>query len=237
MRNSTILIKVKQRLNKLDSDDYDNIEVWQIQEAFNKEQIEWVRRQLHGTNAYKESNEQSIRRIDDLQILLKSTDIKEEDVLKLNSKKYISFELPDDYLEYKRVSCIASKDECSNRDVSVYLAQESDVDVLLQDSLSNPSFEWVETFATLLSGHVKVYTDNKFDIDEVSFTYYRFPVDIVFKDSMNIYTEEIATADVECEFKDDIIELIIDGAVSILSGDIENTYQYQRNSSNSEKNN
>ena len=57
MLNSTIQIKVKERLNKLDSLDYDNIECWQIVEAFNKVQIEWARRQLHGGNIYKEGDE------------------------------------------------------------------------------------------------------------------------------------------------------------------------------------
>ncbi len=34
MLNSTIVIKVKQRLNKLDSQDYDNIECWQVVDNF-----------------------------------------------------------------------------------------------------------------------------------------------------------------------------------------------------------
>ena len=50
MLNSTITIKMKQRINKLDSQDYDNIECWQVVEAFNKAQVEWSRRQLHGIN-------------------------------------------------------------------------------------------------------------------------------------------------------------------------------------------
>ena len=48
--NATIEIKVKERLNKLSSNDYDNLECWQIIEAFNKAQVEWCRRQLHGYN-------------------------------------------------------------------------------------------------------------------------------------------------------------------------------------------
>ena len=70
MNNNTLQLKIKQRLNKLDSNDYDNIEKWQIVEAFNKAQKDWCRRQLHGTNQKSEGDEQSIRRIDDLQILL-----------------------------------------------------------------------------------------------------------------------------------------------------------------------
>ena len=56
MLNSTILIKVKQRLNKLDSQDYINVEAWQILEAFNKAQVDWCRRNLHGTNTTKEGD-------------------------------------------------------------------------------------------------------------------------------------------------------------------------------------
>ena len=65
MNNTTLQIKFKQRLNKIASDDYDNIECWQIVEAFNKAQIEWCRRQLHGTNNYREGDEMSKRRVDD----------------------------------------------------------------------------------------------------------------------------------------------------------------------------
>jgi hypothetical protein len=50
MLNQTIVLKVKQRLNKLDSQDYDNLETWQIIEAFNKAQVGWCRRNLHGIN-------------------------------------------------------------------------------------------------------------------------------------------------------------------------------------------
>ena len=71
MDNSTVQLKLKQRLNKLSSNDYDNIESWQIAEAFNKAQVEWSRRQLHGGNMYKEGDEFSKRRIDDMQVLLR----------------------------------------------------------------------------------------------------------------------------------------------------------------------
>jgi hypothetical protein len=42
MNNATIQLKIQQRLNKLASSDYDNIECWQIVEAFNKGQVSCV---------------------------------------------------------------------------------------------------------------------------------------------------------------------------------------------------
>ena len=232
MLNSTIEIKVKQRLNKLDSQDYDNIQCWQIVEAFNKAQVEWVRRQLHGTNAFKEGDESSNRRKDDLQRLL----VLENLTLGKRDLHYVS-SLPGDYLAWKRVDVYANKECCDKRKMVVYLAEEDDLALLLRDKAKEPSFEWAETFATLMDNGVKIYTNDKFDIPNASLTYYRQPVRVQFLNCSDPYTGAASTADVLCEFKDDIIELIIDDTVSILAGDIESTNQYSRNSQSSERNN
>ena len=63
MLNSTLRLKIQQRLNKLASQDYDNIECWQIVEAFNKAQIEWVRRQIMGRNLAQAGAEQTVERL------------------------------------------------------------------------------------------------------------------------------------------------------------------------------
>lgn len=232
MLNSTIEIKVKQRLNKLDSQDYDNIQCWQIVEAFNKAQVEWVRRQLHGLNVLKEGDEASNRRKDDLQKLLVSQN------LTLGKRDlYYEASLPTNYLQWKRVDAYANKECCDKRKMIVYLAEEDDLSLLLRDKAKEPSFEWAETFATLMNNGVKIYTNDKFDIPNASLTYYRQPVRVEFLNCSDPYTGAASTADVICEFKDDIVELIIDDAVAILAGDIESTNQYSRNSQSSERNN
>ena len=57
MTNDTLRLKIKQRINKLDSSDYDNIMPWQIIEAFNKAQSNWCRRNLVGANMTKIGDE------------------------------------------------------------------------------------------------------------------------------------------------------------------------------------
>ena len=157
MQNSVLVIKVKQRLNKLDSQDYDNIECWQVVEAFNKAQVEWVRRQLHGINIVKEGDEQSTRRIDDLQLLLGTINIP---FIKSDISSYS--DLPSNYLQWKRVDVYAKKGCCDDRRMSVYLAEEGNLNQLLFDEAKKPSFEWAETFATLKNNMVNVYTNNDF---------------------------------------------------------------------------
>jgi hypothetical protein len=233
MLNSTITIKMKQRINKLDSQDYDNIECWQIVESFNKAQVEWSRRQLHGINLVKEGDEQSTRRKDDLQVLLNKNQL-----INLTDKGDYSFvNLPDDYLQWKRVDVFAQKDCCDKRRMVIYLAEEGNVSLLLRDKLKKPSFEWAETFATLIDNHINIYTNGEFNIPAVDFTYYRQPIKIQIQGCVDPYTNIQSSTNVECEFKDDIIELIIDEAVSILAGDIESNNQFSRGTDTAERNN
>lgn len=232
MLNSTIVIKLKQRLNKLDSQDYDNIECWQVVESFNKAQVEWPRRQLQGMNLFKQGDEESTRRIDDLQILLET-----QDLTIANKEIYYTAPLPEDYLQWKRVDVYAKKDCCDKRRMTVYLAEEGNLNQLLRDKLKQPNFEWAETFATLKGGKVNVYTNEEFVIEKASLVYYRQPIKIQINGCVDPYTNIASTADVECEFKDDIIELIIDEAASILAGDIESGNQFSRGTEGAERNN
>ena len=232
MLNSVITIKIKERLNKLDSQDYDNIECWQIVEAFNKAQVEWVRRQLHGINIVKEGDEQSTRRKDDLQVLLVT------DTLNLvNNKIYFRGGIPENYLQWKRVDVFANKGCCDKRRMTVYLAEEGNLNQLLRDKAKQPNFEWAETFATLKGNGVNIYTNGEFDVQAADLIYYRQPIKIQIQNCVDPYTGIASTTEVECEFKDDIIELIIDEAVSILAGDIESGNQFTRGTQTAERNN
>ena len=232
MLNSTITIKVKQRLNKLDSNDYDNIECWMIVEAFNKAQVEWARRQLHGMNLMKEGDEQSTRRIDDLQALLVT-----DNLILTDKVDHFSAAVPIDYLQWKRVDAFAKKDCCENRRMVVYLVEEANLNLLLRDKSKQPSFEWSETFATLQGNKLNIFTNQDFEIDKSEFVYYRQPRKIQIKGCSNPYTQVQSTTDVISEFKDDIVELIIDETVSVLAGDNESMSQFSRGTDTAERNN
>ena len=232
MTNNVITIKMQQRLNKLASQDYDNIECWQVVETFNKAQVEWSRRQLHGINMVKEGDEQSTRRKDDLQVLLNTYDLTVVD-----KSYYYRAALPVDYLQWKRVDVYANKDCCDKRRMTVYLAEEGNLNQLLRDDLKRPSFDWAETFATLINNTVHIYTNEDFDVASADLIYYRQPRRIQIQGCVDPYTGQASAVNVDSEFKDDIIELIIDEAVSILAGDIESGNQYSRGTNGAERNN
>ena len=234
MNNDIIQLKVKQRLNKLASQDYDNIECWQIVEAFNKAQLTWCRRQLHGANAMQEGDEGSKRRIDDLQVILYEKDI----ILNKRDLYYESELLPSDYFEWKRISVKASHKDCDNsRNMIVYLAEEGNVDSLLRDKNKQPNFAWGETFCTLKGNKIKIFTNNQFTVNSGKLIYYKQPRRIEILGCVDPYTTLESQSDIECEFKDDIIELMIDETVKILAGDMESFNQQQTASSQVETNN
>ena len=234
MNNTTLQLKIKQRLNKLDSQDYDNIECWQMVEAFNKGMVEWVRRQIQGLNITKTGDEQSTMRVDDLQRLLI------EEQLDMTTRDTFSESnlLPSDYMYYKRVNIHSHKGCCeTRRDMTVtYLAEEENIALLLSDALKKPSFEWGETFCTFVGNHLRVYTGNDFEVVTAILMYYRFPVNVQFAGCVDPYTLQASPVDVECEFKDDIAEILVDEAVQILAGDMESITQYQIAQSSTQSN-
>jgi len=198
MNNQILRLKLKQRLNKLSSNDYDNLENWQIIEASNKAQVEWVRRMLHGNNLYKEGDELSKRRIDDLQILLTELPL----VGTSNNQYFQTTNFPPaNYLEYKRVSTNAVTDCCPEpRSMTVYLGEVANVDLYLRDPLKRPDFEWGETFLTILNNTIRIYL-REFTLSNPVLTYYRQPRGIEFAGVLNPYTGVVSAVDVISEFK------------------------------------
>ena len=48
----------------------------------------------------------------------------------------------------------------------VYFAEEGDLSMLLRDAAKKPSFEWGETFATLMNNKIKIYNNEDFEISK-----------------------------------------------------------------------
>lgn len=224
MNNNLLQIKIKQRLNKLASFDYDNLECWQVTEAFNKAQINWTRRQIYGLNLRKEGAEQSSGLVDDLQKLLIGKDI----VLSDKDTYYESDDLPSDYLHYVRSDVWGKNECCPERRIIVYEVEEANISIILDNKDKAPSFEWAETVSTRIDNKLRVYTENEFDITKCYLVYFRKPREVQIAGCIDINSGTAFTADQTCEFNDDVAEIILDEAAAVLAGDIEAINQFQR---------
>ena len=233
MRNDLARLKLKQRLNKLASSDYQNLECWQELEVINKAQLQWCRRQLHGSNQFQEGDEESKKRIDDLNILLELKELKST-----NKQFYFETEeLPSNYLEFKKVVVTAFRKDCNKKKrINCYLVSEADAEIILGDYLRQPSFQWGETICTLFGNKVRIWTNEDFLIDKCELSYYRLPKPLQDLTCIN-YDGSSPLSEQTIEFKDDIKEIIIDEAASIVAADMGDANNYQRLLQESEKSN
>jgi hypothetical protein len=213
MRYTThdVVLKYQNRLNKSDSQDYDNLWWYQIEESFYKGMIETIRSLKQGKNVKQESDEETSDSVDNLQSLLKTH------VLSFTNKdRHVECrKLPIDYLYFKRVSPKCNKGTCLNVQMKSYFREEANVDDLLIDFMTQPSFEMEQCFHTIAGNKIRIYHNNDFDIEEATLTYYATPIRPTFDRNK----EEVI------DFKVDLIELFIDAGIRILSGDIESLNQ------------
>lgn len=213
MRYTThdVVLKYQNRLNKSDSQDYDNLWWYQIEESFYKGMIEVIRSLKQGKNLKQESDEETSDNIDDLQSLLK-TDI----ISFTNHDRYVECrKLPTDFLYFKRISPKCNKGNCLNLQMKSYFREEANVDDLLIDYMTQPSFDMEQCFHTIAGNKIRIYHNNDFEIKEARLTYYAMPPRPTFD----------RNKEVKLDFKIDLIELFIDAGIRILSGDIESLNQ------------
>lgn len=236
MNNQLLQVKFTQRLNKLSSADYGNIECWMIAEAFNKALDAWVSRQLEGVNQTRSTAEGSIRSIDKLQVVLVQAPLT---MVASGDNVYWESPLPSNYLEWSRISANAKdvSNCCPARKLKIFLGEEADIDVVLLDKNRKPSYEWAETVGTVISDKVRIYTNGCFNVDTPVLTYYRVPRHIQIAGCNNPDTGIVSTVDIECEFPEQVIETIIDEGAAILASDMDNYNKMQALNNNAEHSN
>jgi len=239
MNVQTIQIKLQQRVNKLSSKDFDNIQPWMVVEVYNKSQVEWCRRQLIGNNPSKTGGESTVRRIDDLNVLLTTLPLTLTHFTNYDQSTQVpKYPSGNAYLEYNHIEMMATKECCDEpRKISVYQGEEANVPWYLDDDDKKPSFEWGETFMTFYNNRARIYHAGEFVIKSANLIYYRQPKGIQIAGVSDPYSGLLAPTDVIPEFKDDIVELVIDDAAAIILGDIENWPNQQREMTTAERNN
>ena len=230
MNNNLLRLKIRERLNKLASSDYDNIEDWKIAEAFNKAQLLWVRRQIDDSEISPKDESMLVDR-DDLSKIIVTT----PSLSGVKQSNYYEYDKPENYMNFKRFVTNAKNTCCPKRRMTVYNIDVGDLDIVLGDDNSKPSFEWGETIGYMADMKFRIYTDSEFELVDTQLVYYRFPTNISFEGIIDPMTGLMGT-DIPCEFKNDIVEILIDEAVSILAGDTENILQYQRADTSVQKN-
>jgi hypothetical protein len=220
-------IKFQQRLNKLASQDFDNIESWQIVEAYDKAELQVVRDLLDGKTLKRDGQGSSLFSVTDLQPLitpnhtLNGTD---------QGDYFVSLPLPENFMQWVDVSVKAQSGCCpgEKRNLTCWLVPIEKKSLWEKDESFKASFYFAETFAYLASNQIHICQQDEFKVCEAVLSYYRLPRGIQIAGTISPSTGKMAIKDTLPELKDDLVELIIDQAVAIIAADTENWNQAQR---------
>ncbi len=207
MITAEVVYKYKVTVNKLDSQDFIDLPLPTILDILNKTILGYTDAIYGINNLFRQGVESFQRRIDDLEALV---------VNDLPNITYISAgnniftgALPDNYLHLLRSYSLATKDLCVDRALrNIQYSHDELNDILVsKDPYKYPSFEWQELPINISSGKIFGYTDGTFTCTELHIEYLKTPTQIDL--AGYVHLDGSASADVNSELPDYLLEDII----------------------------
>lgn len=220
----SLLYKIDQKLNKLSSNVHQQIPLEDKILALNEAQLKLIKQKLTGLD--EPGFDSSKKRYEDLQSLIEEysdhkLQLSEKDK-KLNQWIADITELDPEYMFYVDSYILANKGECKDRLIQVNpdLTKHADTQILLNNTHYKPSFEYQETFNTISSNEIAIYTDGTFTPTFIYISYLRYPKYIDKEGYVNLKGESSKNQD--CELPEYLENELVDLTVQDLAGYIEN---------------
>ena len=126
------------------------------------------------------------------------------------SEDKYNFKLPEDYFDLADVRAKAYKDKC-NGDLNLFELRTENLNEVLADEYTKPSFEWREALYTVNSDNLSIYTDKTFKVNDILINYYRYPNQIKLINEEDPESDFDPKSLIEWDDKslDDIISLMV----------------------------
>ena len=206
----SLLYKIDQRLNKLSTNDHQQIQLEDKILALNEAQLKLIKQKLEGMDSSK-------RRYEDLERLVEMPEAHPLE-LHLTNKDWNKWtasveDLSPAYMFYADSYVIAEKGRCKNHKIWINqdLAKHGDIAMLLNNVHYKPSFEYQETFNYISSDEISVFTDGTFTPLYLYLSYVRYPV-YIDKAGYEKF-DGSQSADMDCELnaylEDELLDLTV----------------------------
>lgn len=117
------------------------------------------------------------RGIDDVRYIQNFLVLDEKIPYKSKSEDKYNFELPTNYFDLADVRANATKENC-NALISLEEVRTENLNKILNDEFTKPSFEYREGIYTVNSNNLSIYTDKSFKVNDILLNYYRYPSQI-----------------------------------------------------------
>jgi|GEM_PF-3524213 len=178
----SLLYKIDQKLNKLSTNDHQQIQLEDKILALNEAQIKLIKQKVDGISVVSGMGLDAFKkRYEDLQSLVISYNDGALSLalknLELNQWAANIHLLNPRYMFYVDSYVLAHKGRCKNRKIWINrdLAKHGDLQFILNNDHYKPSFEYQETFNFLSSDEISIFTDGTFTPDKIYIMYMRYP--------------------------------------------------------------
>jgi len=210
----------KQKINKIDSQQYKNLRVpeidWKLNEAY-EIFVKTIAKPRRRNHLGFEVNQ---RTIDDLRTIV----INEKSIVPTGTD-VISFILPDDYLFYLSATIEIKKEGCGNKTVRAIVIQHDDENE--ESTFYNSSFEWGEVNIRFFNRGIRVFTDGTFTVGKLKLNYIKKhdyihnAQDFLPTQSYTLPNGTVLVGSQNCELPEHTHREIVDIAVLITTGELQ----------------
>lgn len=213
----------KQKLNKIDSQKYRNLEVPEIDWKLNEAQEVFVKIVAQPSLANQLGFEVNQRSINDIRTIV--VDQRPSEGITptvFDSSSYIA-ELPEDYWFLVKSRILATKGSCQNIELKAREVQHDDEHEL--SPFDKSSFEWRVSNIRFNKEGIRIFTDGSYVINKIILEYLKRPIRIhnAVDFEGGTYEDEegnALTGSQNCELPSGVHTDIVDLAVLITAGDL-----------------
>jgi hypothetical protein len=223
----SLLYKIDQRLNKLSTNEHQQIQLEDKILALNEAQIKLIKQKVDNISTVSQMGLDSFKkRYEDLQSLIIAYNggtlpltLKNKE---LNQWKANIHALEPKYMFYIDSYVLADKGICKDRKIWINrdLAKHGDLQFILNNVHYKPSFEYQETFNFLSSDEISIFTDGTFTPKKICISYMRYPVYIDKEGYVKF--DGTDSTDVDCELETYLEDELLDLTVQNLAMFTEN---------------
>jgi hypothetical protein len=214
----SLLYKIDQKLNKLSTNEHQQIALEDKILALNEAQIKLIKQKVDGFSTTSGLGADAFKkRYEDLQSLVVAYNDGElpltEKNHELNQWAANVHDLEPKYMFYVDSYVLADKGRCHDRKLWINrdLAKHGDLQYCLNNVHYKPSFEYQETFNFLSSDEISIFTDGTFTPTKIYISYFRYPLYI--NKSGYIMMDGEPSTDQDCELElyleDELLDLTV----------------------------
>jgi hypothetical protein len=221
MHIKEIHYNIKKKLNKVDSQQYRNLLIPEIDIAINEAMDIFIKLVAFPRYATQLGFEKTQRSIDDIRTVVNSEHNPDNQFIVVDNQ----VALPQDYMFYISSHVQVTKGECASVNIDTTIVQHDDKPESSVNYRSN--FEWRIINAEFNSDGIRFYNDGSFEINKFCLSYIKKPkyahnAEDFTAEGYTLPSGTTLTGFENCELPDQTHADIIDIAVMLLSGEMNN---------------